>query len=431
MRRNRKQQDRLFTDTISCRTCVSNLPLRVTINETEPQTAGSTVTGKVHVANETHIEKVPNEIALYLIGEEEATIMYANGDGTTQSSHSSSEIVRMRIPIADTGLSMQSGKHEFPFQFDLPEYLPSSMFENSTKGCACIRYMIKAEAKRDSRLLFKFEHTLTIAAKPPVNHVPIPKCVEPIASNIRLLYCIPRGYISFAANVSNTCLGNGETLEIGLGCKNDSSTDIMFARAVVKQTVKWISDGFTSGTKKSIVEKTFGTTDDMTPRNKRQTVKQEMHNTTKSEKQRRLLSETLDALKQSDNIITLEIPPDALHSYVGNLITVEHDLWIKVKTAFGSTSPKAKVNMQIIPPRQSEVVAGSSLDSSVTSPVLQGPDCAGSTMQSDAMEARPIQCLLDRISPIESDRTEAFPAPDGHATYDSIKAIFLRLIKGP
>ena len=62
MIRNRKQQDRLFTDTISCRTCVSNLPLRVTINETEPQTAGSTVTGNVHVANEMHAEKVPNEI---------------------------------------------------------------------------------------------------------------------------------------------------------------------------------------------------------------------------------------------------------------------------------------------------------------------------------------------------------------------------------
>ena len=80
--------------------------------------------------------------------------------------------------------------------------------------------------------------------------------------------------------------GTGETVKISFGCM----TNIVFARAAIKQKSKWKSDGESSEAQMTIVEKTFRFTNDMKPRNKRPI----------------LLSETLDALKHMYYIAFLE-----------------------------------------------------------------------------------------------------------------------------
>ena len=77
-------------------------------------------------------------------------------------------------------------------------------------GHARIRYKIKVEARRDGpgNRITTEEVALEIVPKPPSNRVPIPKCIEPTSSEIRLFGLLPRGNISFTANVSDTSVGS-------------------------------------------------------------------------------------------------------------------------------------------------------------------------------------------------------------------------------
>ena len=356
----------------------ANNHLSVTINEMEPHTAGSTITGTIYATIDEHAKKGIHDLTLHLIGKEDVgVVQYStsrrNGHSSTSTStsHEICDIVRMMMPVTDTRspTGMQRGVHEFPFQVHLPATLPSSMSFRGDGGYARIRYKIKVEARRadgKGKPIAKEEVALEIVAKQPSNHVPTPKCIEPTSSDIRLFYCIPRGNISFTADVSDTSVGIGETVEIGLGCKNESETRIKFARASVMQKVNWCAHGHRSERKAYLTQGKFSLDDDTKTPRRGQIVG--------------LPGETLDTLKNNciflknndDTKITLKIPPYALHSYVGKLISIEHKVKLNVMTPFGSTSPKGKVNIQIIPPRQNAAIACSSVQPNA--PALVGED---------------------------------------------------------
>ena len=387
--------------------------LSLTINETEPHTAGSTITGTIYATVDEDAKKGINDLTLYLIGKEDVAVQLKDdaGAGSTSTSHEKCDIVRMMIPITDTTspTGMQRGEHEFPFQVGLPATLPSSMMSSreGDKGYARIRYKIKVEARRadgkGGKPIAKREVALEIVAKPPSNHVPTPKCIQPTSSDIRLFCCIPRGNISFTANVSDTSVGIGEAVAIGLKCKNESQTSIKAVRASVMQKVNWRANGHRSEVKTYLTQGKFSLDDD-----------------TKTPRRGQIVAgspgETLGTLKKSDTFlknnddtkITLEIPPYALHSYVGKLISIEHKVKLKVKTPFGSTSPKGKVNIQIVPPRQNVAIAGSSVQPSAPALVGEDPYWAGSPVQAYVTEAYPVPVGQDQdieVSPLESDTT--------------------------
>lgn len=400
----------------------SHITLTLTINETGPHTAGSTITGTIYATIDEHAKKGINDLTLYLIGKEDVGVQKhasssSSGDGgsSASTSHEKCDIVRMMIPIPDTRspTGMQRGQHEFPFQVGLPATLPSSMMsiQEDGGGYARIHYKIKAEATRygKGKAIAKEEVPLVIIAKPPSYHVPTPTCIEPTSSDVRLFYFLPRGNISFTANVSDTSVGIGEAVEIGLGCKNESKTSIKFVRAYVMQKVSWCANSHHAEEKTDLVQGEFSLDDDTKTPRRGQIVG--------------LPVEALDTLKNNDTFlknndtkITLEIPPYALHSYIGKLISIEHEVKLKVKTPFGSTSPKGKVNIRIVPPRQNAAVAGSSVQPSAPALDGQDPYWAGTPVQAYVTEAYPVpvgqepDCV---VSPLESDTTGARPLLDG------------------
>ena len=386
--------------------------ITLAINETEPHTAGSTITGTIYVTiDEDHAKKGISDLTLYFIGKEDVAVEY----GDSNRSYAKCDIVRMMIPITDTRshTGMQRGQHTFPFQVRLPATLPSSMtsIREGSRSYAHIRYKIKVEARRDGKgkPIAKEEVPLVIVAKPPSNHVPTPTCIEPTSSDIRLFCCLPRGNILFTANVSDTSVGIGEAVEIGLGCKNESKTSIKFARASVMQKVNWCANGHRAQAKTDLVQGKFS-----------------LDNDTKTPRRGQIVGlpgETLDTsknnhmfLKNNDTKITLEIPPYALDSYVGKLISIEHKVKLKVKTPVGSTNPTGKVIIQIVPLRQNASVAGSSVHP--IAPPLDGQDpyWAGSPVQAYVTEAYPVpvgQELDCVVSPLESNTTGARSLLDG------------------
>ena len=356
-------------------------PRRVTINErTEPHTAGSTVTGTMYATIDAHAKKeILNNLTLYFIGEEVTAVTTNKADPGSRTSKSKRDIVRMIIPITDTrsptGMH-QKGEHGFPFQVRLPETLPSSMyFQGSAGQHARIRYKVKVEARREGpgNRIATEEVVLEVVAKPPSNNVPVPKCIEPTTSEIRLWGLLSRGNISFTANVSDTNVAIGEAVEISLGCRNESKTIIENATFSVIQKVKWCANNYRSEHERYLADRYFSLDDD--------TKKARSGN-------------TFDTRKNNDSKITFVIPPYALQSYVGQgLINIEHKLKIKVKTPYGSNSLKEKINIQIVPPRQNAVITGSSLQPKPSAPPLDGEDfypVPVELLQSDTTGERPL-----------------------------------------
>ena len=151
------------------------------------------------------------------------------------------DIIRKIIPID------MSSRHDsrFPFQFHIPDQLPSSMYHINSDGngghCA-IRYKVKMHLRHG----LDQEIPLDIISNPP-SFVPHPSIAEPMLSRIQYMCCIPQGSVCWAARVDNTRIGVGEDLHIKLGIKNESLARLECVTAKLKQTVHWSADGSFSG----------------------------------------------------------------------------------------------------------------------------------------------------------------------------------------
>lgn len=326
--------------------------------------AGSTVTGmvRVHVPTDDRSRgTIMQKTNLLFIGKEDVCVRYTvttgSGDNQrteTRYSYSQRDIVRMAIPLEYPSDMSNGGNFEFPFQFQLPDQLPSS-FEHASGGSWCkIRYKVKLDIKhaKDKEILVR------VIAQPPSSQ-PVPNLVEPVSTNITLCCCIPKGEIIVAANVDDTRVGQGEEMKVDLGVKNNSTAALEFVSATIKQNISWTSSGHREASKTHLVRSQFNLNqDNMRARSKNEM--QEMKNAAtmagNADRSRGIdlsddtFREILAAVKDGSNKVVLQIPYSAFNTYHGSLITVQHHLNIKAKTPFGSTNPTIRVPLQIVSP---------------------------------------------------------------------------------
>jgi len=338
--------------------------LVLNLNESGHITAGSTLSGTVCAVVPPGTRNAASiGLSLFLIGKEDVKVRYTtsttdhNGDSksVTRYSYAKRDIVRVVIPLLDSAGSsaFQDGEqYAVPFQVQIPDHLPSSMHHNGDGGYCSIVYKLKAEIQGGGWSNPKKEVSLTIFARPP-DSAPVPNLVAPVSTDIKLMCCIPRGTITIAANIDDTRVGTGETLNVDFGCKNEAVTDIQFVKAKVKQTVRWSSGGHHSQSKIIIAEQNFNLTGAMRALSKSALgqVKDEIDNGIRSRGVTDdMYREILAAVRDGSNKVTLHVPFTAYPTYLGSLITVEHSLGIMAKTPCGSTDPKIKVPLQIVTP---------------------------------------------------------------------------------
>eukprot|EP00804_Cyclotella_cryptica_P008039 CCRYP_004546-RA/>CCRYP_004546-RA protein AED:0.02 eAED:0.02 QI:75/1/1/1/1/1/2/200/557 len=327
--------------------------------------AGSPLSGSVLVTVPENIHKSSGDLligsSLLFIGKEDVKVQYTTSEsdgnnGTRSVTHydyCKRDIVRAIIPLTLTRNSsntVNTGSYSIPFQYKIPEDLPSSFYHASHGGHCSIRYKLKLQCKGND----SSELPLQIVSKP-YTGPPLPHLVQPVTSPVLLCCCVPKGSITVAANVSNTRIAPGKQIAVDLGAKNESSSQVNVISAVIHQRIHWKANSHSSCANEKITSTMFRVTEDMRSKNKeamREIQQQKSRGAggggARGPSSDDVYREILNAVRDGVNQVTLTIPEGAKHSYMGNLVTITHRLCIKAKTPSCVTDPEINVPLQIV-----------------------------------------------------------------------------------
>lgn len=320
-------------------------------------TAGSILTGEIRCPDHSVSNDLFSGVTLYFIGKEEVEVRYAESGhgskgGGPKYKSAKRDIVRHIIPLDTSNRSVAAGS--YPFQFHVPDQLPSSMYyKDGNGGFCCIRYKVKLHIM--SRRGRDQEIPIEIMAKPP-SPTPFPSSVDPMTTRMQLLYCLPQGSMTWAAGVDDTRVGVGEELKINLGMKNESLVKIERVTAKLKQTVEWHTSGHSSTNKSIIRSSSFDKADSFKERTSDQlrTLKyrsKQEGGVSQATQPRTVYEEVLDTVKEGKNQLTFRIPEYVPQSYTGKLIKIQHFISINAKTPSCFNSPKVHIPIEVTSPR--------------------------------------------------------------------------------
>lgn len=367
-------------------------------------TAGSTLSGEIRCPDNSVSNDIFSGVTLYFIGKEDVEVQYTEltrgtKGGGAKYKAATRDIVRTIIPLDTSRSSIQASR--YPFQFHIPDQLPSSMYYKDGKGGFCaIRYKVKLHLMRGRDQ----EVPLEIMAKPP-RASPVPSMPDPAPTRISFLYCVPQGSITWAAGVDNTRVGVGETVNINLGMKNESFTKLERVTAKLKQTVEWHSSGHSSTNKAMLRSQSFDRTDSMGPCKK---------GDTKPERPRTVYEDVLNTVQEGNNRVSFPIPDYVPQSYVGRLIKIQYYISITAKTPSGFTSPKIHIPIDIVSPMNFPPVVTAQAIPVPSAPPLSYDECWGASGANEPCISDPF--LVGAVPVCDGGEKEPLLASAEHKT---------------
>lgn len=342
-------------------------------------TAGSTLSGELRCPDGS----VPNDlfsgVRLFFIGKEDVEVQYKDsGPGPKERGAykaATRDIVRTLIPLDTSRHPVLAGR--YPFTFDVPAHLPSSMHHKDGRGgYASIRYKVKLQLFGGANQ----EIPLEIRAQPPAAF-PVPSVADPMPTRISFLYCLPQGNVTWAAAAEDTRVGVGESVTVNLGIRNDSFVPLERVTAKLKQSIEWHSSGHQSKTKSVLRSSGFDRTESMGPLAMGGALRAAQHQT--------VYDEVLSTVQEGRNQVTFSIPEYVPQSYAGRLIKVQYYVSVTAKTPSGFTSPKTHVPFEVVSPRDTPPIIISQRDTppvviAQAVPVPTAPPLPPGTFDADA-----------------------------------------------
>lgn len=335
--------------------------------------AGSTLKGTVYVQCNDDVDANDLILQLRFKGNEITSVRYhdtvhdTDGDGNDitrqipRDAHGKRNIIEMELPITQEGGGViNAGSYSYPFEFQLPLSLPSSMEMTSyayRSGSCEIKYKVKAELKgANSWRGMKEEVEVPIMATPPSSDS-VGYFVQPTTQAITTCCCFNRGDVTFGANVDDTRVGCGESIKVDFGCKNETGVEIQHVDATVRQHVEWHADYHSNETTDDIAKRQFMQTMDMAARSKDELQQMNEDNAFQSRSIDDLFREIRQMVHDGTNSVSLDIPHGGTvcDSYHGALIRVTHTLCITIQTPGMSSNPSVEIPLQIVTPASVQV----------------------------------------------------------------------------
>jgi hypothetical protein len=275
--------------------------------------------------------------SLYFTGTECTKVVYTSSSsgssGHPHESYSTVTIVRSIINID----SPRRASAKAPFQFYIPDQLPSSMYHKDGNGSyICVSYQLKLQLGREVIEVIP----LRVIAKPSLD--PLRRIVseDHVRRRIMLAGCIPKGFVETSIKVDNTRLGSGEVMTIDLEILNNSSVDIEWISATLIEQVDWHSRGHCTSDKIYLASQKFPDTLAMKSNaRKRQGMTKIQPNNSQDSDYRSIMT--------SSSKVRIRIPDNSLQTYEGNMFEVKHYLSIKAKTRCGYTNVKIHIPVAI------------------------------------------------------------------------------------
>jgi hypothetical protein len=254
------------------------------------------------------------------------------------------------------------------------------MNHNGNGGYCKIVYRIKAEIIGSWFGGHKQEYELPVLGMP-MPFTPVPYSLQPFTTKLKYFWCFDRKPITLGVAVDDTRVTRGEQLHVSFSCKNQSSVEIEYISAIIRERTWWKASGHHTSSTSPLVSQNFQKSDNMLQLSKSDLSSVNGRNnddsTTKTNKIDSIVREIYNDIQNNENVVSLFIPHEAKHSYVGKFCGVEHSLTITMKTSGGVNNPEVTIPLQIGTtsegPNLSPTSSSSSSSSSYWNPLQEIP----------------------------------------------------------
>lgn len=309
--------------------------------------AGNVVTGKVYLnagqdyqADALHLLLIGEEYSV--VAEDESLDYHSShcrnySDQHREIERSSSVLVHMDVPLTHFPSSkVCPGQYEFPFEWELPSNLPSSMYCAKNDSHCEIGYRLTAYLHQ-KQALGDPEHSSTeslcISARSTQPQANTGVVVDPEIFRIKAC-CWNQGEVTLGWNVDKTVVSPDSLMKIGITGANDSQVEVECLRACLVETISWSAHGKAKETKRTVAEAKVSASN--LPL---------WHPV--SHRYNSYSSVPADHLEQSRVLTQLLLPHDARDTYSGGLIQVRHSLTITAETQPCITAPESSILVRV------------------------------------------------------------------------------------
>jgi len=253
-------------------------------------------------------------------------------------------ICHIQLPVDQLEMNrtgqIQPGRYVLPFEFQLPNFLPSTMGITYNGGYARIQYKLKAELEGSGVMWnHKCESPISVRSIASVGQM-VPYEGPPSIRPVNMCCCINRGTMALGARMETTALAKGQAAAISFSCRNHSSVDVRYVQATMKQRVQWKA-GTHSDCRSDVLQSVNFSSAGMGAK-----AKEEVKYSGKSREADSVREERetmLRSLREYKNCQQLILPLSSLSTYSGSLIKVSHEVKLWVETPGCVDSPELRI----------------------------------------------------------------------------------------
>mmetsp|Transcript_3634 Transcript_3634/g.5644 ORF Transcript_3634/g.5644 Transcript_3634/m.5644 type:complete len:515 (-) Transcript_3634:372-1916(-) len=320
----------------------------VTLDQ-ESVTAGSYLTGKVYLSVHKPVVDC-SSLVLNIQGYEKTKVTYTTSTGTgknrkthRKTARSQSNFLNTFFPLAEMSSgSLPQGDYEYPFKFLVPSGLPSSMSAERGSGSCNIGYSVDARLHRDGWMAWSVQHSrhFVVVTTPPSHQCPV--YMNPSVVPVNTCFCFGRGHIVSGGAVSSNMICAGESAKVNYAVINKSATEILAVDIILSEHIVWRARGHSSLCYTVLFSSSMPTEDlkDVgTPVTKPVSFANED-----------VLRQVRDTLLAGRHSVNISVPSNVLSSYSGDLITIRHDIVIRMRTPCGTNNPELCQPIHIFSP---------------------------------------------------------------------------------
>ena len=307
-------------------------------NRNEPVVAGSHLKGQVWADIKSEIKGT--QMQVQLIGAEKTAIRYTSGSGqqaTTRTAHAQRSLIQAALPVNHLQMIQNGkipvGRYKMPFDIELPDVLPSSMSVVSGGNSCTVVYTIKAILK-GSGMIYDYNCQRVIAIKAqPMERAVQPFEGQPSTVQVNLCGCMNRGNMTVGAHMEDTILDKGKTANLSLSCRNHTTVRVQRVEAMLWENTVWQAGGHCHATTKILQKMDFGT----------QGLERKTQLVPRGQSLRNDQLEMLQELRTATNAHMVTMPTHALNTYASQLMSVSHEVHIRVVTNYCIDNPELRI----------------------------------------------------------------------------------------
>jgi len=240
---------------------MGNRPITIGVETDKAEyTAGSTLRGKVYlsISNRQSTGVAAQILQLRLVGKESSVVHHTSSNDSHTDDHyerSSHTFFQVDHPLY-TFINQRapSGQYEYPFQFKLPDNLPSTMKARDGKSTCEVEYELVAtlvqpggggifnshpNSKKTISVWATAREPTDSSVQHPPDDIPVNSCC-----------CCEKGSMTLEACVNKTVVLHNDSIQVQYRCQNNSSMDVHAVKIQLEQVIQW-----TCNTRKKKVRK--------------------------------------------------------------------------------------------------------------------------------------------------------------------------------